>query len=104
EDQRCSGCRDLAGSAAWPALVGVALGVAAVQDYGGVVADPERPQRCVELFGRAAVPVARALDLVCIEVERAGKVAVRVLLGNAEVDVEEQHRPVWCSLGRAALQ
>ena len=52
--------------------------------------DPERAQRRLELLGRAAVPVDRVLELIRVEVERAREVVLLVLLGNPEVDVEEQ--------------
>src|SRR5262249_31059288 len=83
EDQRCPSRCDLAGSAAGPALVRTALGIAAVQDHSRVTADPERSQRRVEFLRRTAVPAARAFELVRVEVERAGTVAVRVFLRDA---------------------
>ena len=87
---------------------------------------PERSQGGLELLGRAAVPVGRVLEPVRVEVERAREVALGVLLGHAEVDVEQDEparraaasggrrraasrsQPMWTSLlvvraaGRAA--
>ena len=90
QDQRGAGGGDLAGPTTGPLLVGVALGVAAVDDHRRVDGDPERAQRVVELGRRAAVPVGRRLQPVGVEVAGGGDVPVRVLLGDAEVHVEQE--------------
>ena len=90
QDQRCTAGGDLAGSTPRPLLVRVALRVAAVEDDGRVVRDSERAHGETELLRRPALPVDGILELVGVEVERPRKVPFRVLLGDAEVDVEEQ--------------
>ncbi len=90
QDQRRAAGGDLAGSTPRPLLVRVALRVAAVEDDGRVVRDSERAHGETELLRRPALPVDGVLELVGVEVERTGEVPFRVLLGDAEVDVEEQ--------------
>jgi hypothetical protein len=104
EDQRRTARGDLPGPASRPLLVGVAFRIAAVEDHRGVVGDAERAQRRLELFGRAAVPVDRVLELVRVEVERAREVVLRVLLGHAEVDVEEEVPAGRRGLGPTAVE
>ena len=67
------------------------------------MADPERPERRLELGRRAAIPVGRVLEPVRVEVERAGQMAVRVFLGDTEVDVEQEVLPVPERVGAAAV-
>src|SRR5207253_1861677 len=90
KDQGRTACGDLSGPASGPFLVGVALGIAAVEDDRGVVGDPEPAQGCLKLFWRSTVPVARILKAVRVQVQRPGNVILLVLLRNAKVDVEEQ--------------
>ena len=90
QDERGAGGGDLAGTTSGPLLVRLTFGVAAVEDHGRVARDPERPQSRVEILRGAPIPVARALELVRVQVERAREVAIGVFLGNAEVDVEEE--------------
>jgi hypothetical protein len=73
-----------------PLLVGVSLGIAAVEDDRGVVGDSERPQRSLELARRSAVPVLRILEPVRVEIQRTRDVTLLVLLGDPEIDVKEQ--------------
>ena len=94
--------RDLAGPATRPLLVGLALGVAAVDDDRRVAGDAERLERGRDRLGRAAVPVGRVLEPVGVEVVRARDVALGVLLGDAEVDVEQQELLVRRRLGSLA--
>src|SRR5439155_8301864 len=75
-----------------PLLVGIAFGIAAVDDDSGVVSDSERAQGLLELLRRAAVPVLPTLEQVRVEIERTGDVTLLVLLGNPEIDVEEKER------------
>ncbi len=90
QDHQRAGRRDLAGPPAGPLLVGVALGVAAVDDDRRVMGDAQRAQGGVDGLGRAAVPVGRVLEPVRVEVEGTRDVALGVFLGHAEVHVEEQ--------------
>ena len=90
QDGRGPGCRDLAGPASRPLLVGLADGVTPVEDHRRVVRDPQRAERGLELVRRTSVPVGRILEPVRVEVERPGQVAVGVLLRHPEVDVEEE--------------
>ncbi len=84
-------CRgDLAGTPPRPLLVGVALGVATVEDDRRVAGDPELPDRGVEDVGGSAVPVGRILEPIGVEVQGSRDVILCVLLGDAEVDVEEE--------------
>ena len=104
QDHRRARGGDLPGSTPRPLLVGVALGVAAVEDDRRVVGDAERAHGGIELLGRPAVPVDRVLELVRVEVERPREVILLVLLGDAEVDVEEQEAPGRRGLGPAAVE
>ena len=90
QDERRARGGDLTRAATWPLLVRAPLGVAAVEDDGRVVRDAEALHRLLELGRRAAVPVDGVLEPVRVEVEGAGEVALLVLLGDAEVDVEEE--------------
>ncbi len=82
----------------------MAFGIAAIQDDGGVGRDAEEPQGDLEFFRGAAVPVARILQPVRVEIERSGNVVLFVLLRNAEVDVEEQESPGGRRLGVSAIE
>ncbi len=93
QDQRRAGGGDLPGTTARPLLVGVPFGVAAIEDDRRVVGDSERTQGGFELLRRSALPVDGVLELVRVEVERAGEVILLVLLGDSEVHVEEQEVP-----------
>ena len=95
---------DLAGATARPLLLGVALGVAAVDDDRRVAGDAERAQGRIDHFGRAPVPVGRILEPVRVEEERARDVALGVFLGHAEVHVEEQELLVGRRLGRLPVE
>ena len=97
-------------AAIWPARrpghfsFGVALRVPAVEDHGGVCRDAERPDGLVELRRRAAVPVGRVLQPVRVQVEGAGQMALRILVGHAEVHVEEECGTVGRRLRALAVQ
>ena len=96
--------RDLSRPATRPFLVGVAFGIAAIEDDGGVARDAERPQGDLELFRGAAVPIARILQLVGVEIKRPGNVVLFVLFPNAEVDVKEKESPGRGGLGASAAE
>jgi hypothetical protein len=66
--------------------------------------DAEATQGRLELLGIATVPVGRVLEPVRVEIAGARDVALRVLLGHAEVHVEEQEVAFGSCLGAAAGQ
>ena len=90
EDQRRPRRRDLAGPPPRPLLVGVSLGVAAVEDDGRVAIDAQALERGLELCRGPAVPGDRVLEPVRVEIKGRRDVVLGVLLGNAEVDVEQE--------------
>ena len=100
EDERRAGRGDLAGPPARPLLVGVADRVAAVQDDRRVGGDPEREEGRLDHGGGAAVPVRGVLETIGIEVQGAGEVVLLVLLGDPEVDVEEEVARAVVGVGR----
>ncbi len=66
--------------------------------------DAEAAHGGVELLRRATVPVHGVLELVRVEVQGAGEVILLVLLGDAEVDVEEQEASGRRSLRAVAVE
>ena len=104
QDERRAGRGDLPCAPTRPLLVRAPLGVAAVEDDRRVVRDAEALHRLLELGRRSAVPVDGVLEPVRVEVERAGKVALLVLLGHAEVDVEEEEAVAWRGLRTLAVE
>ena len=104
KDERRAAGSDLSGSTSRPLLVGVAFGIAAVEDDGGVARDPERAQGGLELFRSTAVPVRRILEPVRVEIERPGDVVLLVFLRHAEIDVEQLERAPRCSLRGSPVQ
>ncbi len=82
----------------------MSLGVPSVEDDRRLVRDPERAQRYVELGGRAAVPADRVLELIRVEIEGPREVVLLVLLGNPEIDMEEQEGARRCGLRPAARE
>src|SRR5207248_3197880 len=93
KDQRGPAGGDLSGPASRPFLVGVAFGIAPVEDDGGVGRDAEGAQGNLELFRGAAVPIARILQPVRVEVKCPGDVVLLGLLWKAGVDVDEEGSP-----------
>ena len=84
----CSG--DLTCPASRPLLIGVAFGVTAVENDGGVFGDTQRPHRFVNGLRRTTIPIVPAFQSVGVEVKRPGQMTVLVLLGDAEIHVKEQ--------------
>ena len=101
QDQSGARGRDLPGPPSRPLLVGVAFRVPAVEDDRRVMRDPEPAQGCVQLIRGAAIPAHRVLEQVRVEIQRLGKMVLLVLLGNPEIDVEEQEAA--CRSGFRAL-
>ena len=99
QDHQRAGRRDLAGSAARPLLLGVALGVATVDDDRRVGRDAQRAEGGLDDLRGAPVPVDRVLQPVRVEEEGARDVALGIFLGDPEVDVEEQELLVRRRLG-----
>ena len=104
KDQCGAAGGNLSGPASRPFLVGVAFGIAPVEDDGGVGRDANGAQGNLELFRGAAVPIARILQPVRVEVKCPGNVVLLVLLWNAEVDVEEEESPGRRGLGASASE
>jgi hypothetical protein len=98
QDHQRAGRGDLARPPARPLLVGAADRVAAVDDDRRVTRDPEAAERLVERLRRPAVPVDRILEPVRVEVGAPGDVALRVLLRDPEVDVEQEEPAGRCGL------
>ncbi len=64
---------------------------------------PRAASGSLDLRRRASVPVDRVFELVGIQIERTRQVCLEILLGHAEVDVEEEGSALGRRLGSCAV-